>query len=87
MGLTRRNHRVSTLLVEICLGTSCHLMGSQDILDAIESLPPDKRGKIDLRGVTCLKTCRKGPNARINGVVLSEMTPERTLAVIEDNLP
>jgi NADH:ubiquinone oxidoreductase subunit E len=61
-------------------------MGGQDLTDAVEALPADKRDRIDLRGVTCLKTCRKGPNVRINGVVLSEMTPERLLAIIEDNL-
>ncbi|MDT8900999.1 NAD(P)H-dependent oxidoreductase subunit E [Anaeroselena agilis] len=77
---------MSTLRIEVCLGTSCHLMGAQDIIDAIENLPPDKRSKIDLRGVTCLKTCRKGPNARVNGIILSEITPERILTVIEDNL-
>lgn len=74
------------LLIEICMGTSCHLMGAQDVIDAVEALPADKRARIDLRGATCLKTCRKGPNVRINGVILSEMTPERLLAVIEDNL-
>lgn len=77
---------VSVLLIELCLGTSCHLMGAQDIIDAVETLPADKRARIDLRGVTCLKTCRKGPNVRVNGVILSEMTPERLLAIIADNL-
>jgi NADH:ubiquinone oxidoreductase subunit E len=77
---------MSTLLIEVCLGTSCHLMGSQAVISVIEQLPPAKRGRIDLRGVTCLKSCRKGPSVRINGVVLADMTPDRLLAVIDDNL-
>ncbi len=77
---------MATLIIEVCLGTSCHLMGSQALLSAIEALPPERRVRIDLRGVTCLKSCRKGPTVRINGVVLAEMTPDRLLAVIEDSL-
>lgn len=77
---------MATLIIEVCLGTSCHLMGSHALLSAIEALPPDRRARIDLRGVTCLKSCRKGPTVRINGVVLAEMTPDRLLAVIEDSL-
>ena len=74
------------LLIEICIGTSCHLMGSQDLADMLETLPPPMRQRIDLRGVTCLRNCRKGPNVRINGIILSEMTPERLQIIIEDNL-
>lgn len=74
------------LIVEICAGTSCYLLGSQDLIDALETLPPEKRSKIDLRGITCLKSCGQGPNVRIKGVVLSNMTPDRLLQAIEDNL-
>lgn len=74
------------LLVEICAGTSCYLLGSQDLIDAIETLPPEKRQRVDLRGVSCLTTCGKGPNVHVKGVVLSDMTPERLLQIVEDNL-
>lgn len=75
------------LVVEICAGTSCYLLGSQDLIDAVETLPSEKRAKIDLRGVSCLAACGRGPNVRIKGVVLSNMTPERLLQILEDNSP
>ena len=74
------------LVVEICAGTSCYLLGSQDLIDAIESLPLEKRARIDLQGASCLKACGNGPNVRIKGVVLSNMTPERLLQILDDNL-
>ena len=74
------------ILVEICAGTSCYLLGSQDLIDAVETLSADKRQNIDLRGVSCLCSCGKGPNVRVNGVVLRNMTPDRLLQVIHDNL-
>lgn len=77
---------MNRLLLEICAGTSCYLLGSQDLIDAVETLPPEKRSKIDLRGVSCLKSCGQGPNVRINSVVLSNMTPEHLLQILHDNL-
>lgn len=74
------------LLVEICAGTACLLLGSQDLFAAIEELPDNIRQQIDLCEVTCLKCCRKGPNVRIAGHVLSNMKPDRLLEVIEDHL-
>lgn len=78
---------MAMLILEICMGTSCHLLGTEDLLAVVENLPQEVKAKIELRGVTCLKTCRKGPNVRINGVVLSDMTPDRLLDTIYDNLP
>lgn len=74
------------LKIEVCMGTSCHLLGAQDLVEVIEALPQDKKDKIELLGANCLSSCGKGPNIRLNGLVLSDMTPERLLKIIEDNL-
>ena len=70
------------LTVEICLGTSCHLMGAQDLMDALERLPADVRRKIDIKGVTCFKNCGKGPNIKINGELMGNATPERMIEAL-----
>lgn len=77
---------MSVVVVEMCMGTSCHLLGAQDLMEALDTLPLEKRSLIELKGATCLKSCRKGPNVRINGEMFSEITPERFLTVIEENL-
>lgn len=74
------------LLIEICIGTSCHLLGSQDLIDAIEELTDEVKDKIDLQGVTCLKSCGKGPNVRINGIVIPNVTPEQLIEIVNDKL-
>lgn len=74
------------LLIEVCIGTSCHLLGSQDLIDAIEELADEVKEKIDLQGVTCLKSCGKGPNIRINGIVIPNVTPEQLIEIVHDNL-
>ncbi|TCL37611.1 thioredoxin-like protein [Anaerospora hongkongensis] len=74
------------LLVEICAGTACLLLGSQDLFAAIDALPDNIRQQIDLCEVTCLHSCRQGPNVRIAGQVISNMKPDRLMEIIEDYL-
>ena len=77
---------MAKMLLEICIGTSCHLLGSQELLDMVEALPAEEQEQIDLRGVTCLKSCGKGPNIRVNGVVIPNVTPEQLEEIIHDNI-
>ncbi len=77
---------MKALRVEICVGTSCRLLGSQDLFDAVQALPAGKRERIDLDEAACFKNCRKGPSVRIDGIVLPDMTPDRLMEIIEDRL-
>lgn len=74
------------ITVEICMGTSCHLMGAQDLLDVLDALPDEQRRQVEIKGITCFKKCGKGPNVRINGEFLLNATPERLLEVLQTNL-
>jgi NADH:ubiquinone oxidoreductase subunit E len=73
---------VEKKLVEICLGTSCHLLGSHDLVLALEQLPPEMKNTIEVIGVTCLKGCGPGPSVRINGVLHHAVTPDRLCELI-----
>ena len=72
--------------LELCQGTSCHLLGSQELFEAVENLPESRREVIELSAVDCLKSCRQGPNARIDGVVVSGLTAERLIMLLEEKL-
>lgn len=71
------------LKIEICVGLSCHLLGAQDLIEAVETLPPEKRRQIDLCEVSCVESCGNGPNARMNGTQFLGLTPGRLLDEIE----
>ena len=72
--------------VEICLGTACHLMGTQDLMNVLDSLPLDMRQNIEVKGITCLNSCGKGPNVRINGSLMINVTPEALLDALQNSL-
>lgn len=71
------------ITVEICIGTSCHLMGVQDLMAVLDSLPDSQRNQIELKAVTCFKSCGKGPNVRINGELINNATPDRLLEFLQ----
>lgn len=72
--------------LEICQGTSCHLLGSQELLEAVVALPEKWREAIVLKRVDCLKSCRQGPNVRLDGVIVSGLTAERLVLLLEEKL-
>lgn len=72
--------------VEICMGTACHLMGMQELMDVLDLLPQDMRQNIEVKGITCLNSCGKGPNIRLNGNLLTDVTPDSLLDALTDSL-
>jgi len=56
--------------IEICVGTSCHLMGSNLILEFLEELSKDIKACLDISYITCMNKCSKGPLVRVGGVEL-----------------
>ncbi len=71
------------ITVEICIGTACHLMGSEEIFTALEELPPKLKAKISIRGTSCLGGCDRGPVVRINNQTYYRVTPSELKAVLK----
>jgi len=58
--------------VTVCVGTSCHLRGSQRILrDLLTHVEEQELGeRVDVRATFCMEACDKGPTVRVAGHVL-----------------
>ena len=74
------------VVVDICVGTACHLLGSQDLFAVIDTVPEQQRQWIELYEMECLPCCGKGPNVQINGKVHSQVTPDRLTGLIMEAL-
>jgi NADH-quinone oxidoreductase subunit E len=74
--------------VVACLGTACHAMGGQLILDAFEreldvkagGITPDHEWSLDRVG--CIGCCTKAPVVVINDVINARMTPFKVEEVL-----
>ena len=62
--------------IEICWGPTCHLLGSQEILQSVlDSLElseegDTKDGKVSLKYNTCLGACSQGPVISVNHKII-----------------
>ena len=74
--------------VIVCMGTACHSLGGQLVLDAFEralelevgGVTPDREYSLDRVG--CIGCCTKAPVVVINGEIHSKMTPYKVEEVL-----
>ena len=81
---------VNEILIEVCSGSECVMMGAMDIIESIEGLGQLKRQlhvKIPVQVVPtkCMGYCKQGsfsPVVRVNGEVITNATSETIMAKI-----
>jgi NADH:ubiquinone oxidoreductase subunit E len=74
--------------IRVCIGTSCHLMGSYNVLQTFQQLIEEHRmhGKVDLRASFCMKNCNQpGVTVSLNGEKYN-ITAEKAYAFFKENL-
>ena len=68
--------------LDVCWGPSCHLLGAQEVLNAvhlaleIEEEGESADGKVTLKYNTCLGACAQGPVIAIDHHPIGKQTPE-----------
>lgn len=65
--------------VTVCIGSSCHLKGSRQIVEELQYLinQNDLKGKVELAGTFCMGNCKNGVCVTVDGNEYS-LTPETT---------
>lgn len=63
--------------VTVCIGSSCHLKGSRQVVERLQALINDKnlKDKVDLGGTFCLGRCQEGVCVTVDGNFFS-VSPE-----------
>jgi NADH:ubiquinone oxidoreductase subunit E len=67
------------MIVTICVGSSCHLKGSREIITRLETLISENKlkNKVELNGAFCMGQCVKGVCVKLDGEPFS-LTPKDT---------
>ena len=77
-------------LINVCMGTACHVRGAVKVLEKIEQELKIKRGettrdlKYTLETVNCVGACALGPMVIIGEDYHGEMTPEGIVSVLKE---
>ena len=75
--------------IRVCLGTACHVRGSQRILESVErelglkSGETSKDGLFSLESVNCLGCCALGPVMIVNKDYYGEMSPGKINKILK----
>jgi NADH-quinone oxidoreductase subunit E len=70
-------------LINVCLGTACHVRGAVRVLEKVERSLAIKRGgttkerKFSLETVNCMGACALGPVVKIDGEYFGQMSTEK----------
>lgn len=78
--------------VDVCLGTTCFVMGGSHLQELTEILPKKYGDKVEVNGSTCLEMCSnnteysKAPYVRVNDEIISEATTEKVVEKINEIL-
>jgi NADH-quinone oxidoreductase subunit E len=77
-------------LINVCMGTACHVRGADKVLEEIEKELGIKRGgntkdlRFTLETVNCVGACALGPMVIIEEDYHGEMTPEKVGEVLKN---
>jgi len=65
------------LKITVCIGSSCHIKGSRQVVEQIQSLIEEKNvgDKVDLGGTFCMGKCQQGVCVTVNDEFYS-VTPD-----------
>lgn len=77
------------MIITICIGSSCHLKGSREIVKQLEELIliHNQKDKIELNGSFCIGQCVKGVCVKVEDTIYS-LTPSNVEHFFtEDVLP
>ena len=77
--------------VEICLGTTCYVLGSFRLSALEEQLPPELKARVEVVGCACLDVCHdrnygNAPFVRINDDrIVDNATIEKVIDILRDD--
>lgn len=79
---------VEAVEIEVCVGTCCYLRGSYDVLKTLNSLieENDLVGSVNLKGTFCLEKCNSGVSIKVDGEVITGITPENVVGLFQDKI-
>lgn len=73
--------------VTVCIGSSCHLKGSREIVERLQQLITDNdlKDKVDLSGKFCLGNCQNGVSVTVDDELFS-VSPETVDEFFKTNI-
>jgi NADH:ubiquinone oxidoreductase subunit E len=78
----------NAVVITVCVGSSCHVRGSHEILKRYSDIIAEHRLKdqVSLRGSFCMERCAEGVNMDIDGEPVSAKTLKDAERIFHDKI-
>jgi NADH:ubiquinone oxidoreductase subunit E len=79
------------IIVKICRGTVCHVMGGSELPLLVDMLPDELKGQVRIEGTTCIGACNKDSSVKppfvdVNGQIIALASIAKIIEVIKEEL-
>ena len=73
--------------VTVCIGSSCHLKGSRQVVEELQYLISENnlKDEVELGGTLCMGNCQKGVCVTVDGELYS-VSPETSKSFFEETI-
>jgi len=73
------------VIIQICIGSACHLKGSYDVISTFKTIIEKKNleDKLELKSSFCLGKCSESVSIKINDDEIISMSPDKIPGLIE----
>lgn len=74
--------------IQVCIGSSCHLKGSYDVIKKLESLIKENgmEEKINLNAAFCLGKCTNGVTIKVDEDIITGTSKENIEEIFNKNI-
>lgn len=77
------------IIIQVCVGSSCHLRGSQEIIELLQKAVEDHHleNEVTLAGSFCIGKCNRiGVTIQVNDDIHTGITPENFKEFFQENI-
>ena len=76
------------MIVKVCVGSSCHLKGSYDVIQKLQKLIIDNKleDKVELKASFCLGNCSNGVSMRIDEEPVLNVSPSNIEEIFQNQI-
>lgn len=74
------------MIIQICIGSACHLKGSYDVINKFKSIIEEKNleNKLELKSSFCLGKCSEAVSIKVDDGEIISMSADKVSNLIEN---
>ena len=76
------------MVVQVCIGSACHLKGSYDVIKSMQKFIEEENldSRVTLKSSFCLGECSDAVSVRVNDDPVESVTPEQAKSFLKKQL-